>query len=209
MRLWGRTSAGPAVTNRLVRGRLGTVVQYGSFGGPFRSVGLQPSPAGLSSFVLDWADNRGSQAPVGRIAIRHGQLDQMLRMTLKSIDDITTEEAWSRTGRMTSGLLCQCVRKAAKAAIGEGDAFMQIDALLIEAAGATEEINKIMHALWTFGEDGEHQNRPRGGPRQPAPTAFQLDVIANRLNAVAERLNHARRHGLLKEALEQRRSPKK
>jgi hypothetical protein len=154
-------------------------------------------------------EDRDLQAAVGRLAIRHGQLDHILRMMLKSIDDITAEEAWSRTGRMTSGLLCQCVRKAAKAAIGETDAFMLIDALLSEAAGATHERNNLMHVLWALGDDGEQQYRPRGGPREPVPTAFQLDVIANRLDAVAERLNHARRHGFLKDALEQKRPRKK
>jgi hypothetical protein len=153
-------------------------------------------------------EDKDLQAAGGRVAIRHGQLDHVLRMMLRSIDDITAEEAWSRTGRMTSGLLCQCVRKAAKAAIGEAEAFLQIDALLIEAASATDERNKLMHALWAAGDIGEQQYRPRGH-REPVPTPFQLDAIANRLDAVAGRLNHARRHGLLKEALERRRSPKK
>jgi hypothetical protein len=154
-------------------------------------------------------EDKDLQAAVGRLAIRHGQLDHILRMMLKSIDDITAEEAWSRTGRMTSSLLCQCVRKAAKAAIGESDAYLHLDALLIEAAGATDERNKSMHVLWALGDDGEQQYRPRGGPREPVPTAFQLDVIADRLDSVARRLNHARRHGVLKDALVQKRSPKK
>jgi hypothetical protein len=149
------------------------------------------------------------QAAVGRVVIRHGQLDHTLRMLLKSIDDITLEEAWSRTRSMTSGLLGQCVRRAAKAALGEADAFKQLDALLVEAAGATDERNKLMHALWDIGGSSEQQYRPRGGPREAVPTVLQLDALASRLEVAAEQLNDARRHGFLKEAIEQKRPAKR
>ena len=105
---------------------------------------------------------------------------------------------------MTSGLLCQCVRRAAKATFGESDAFKQLDALLVAAAGATEEENGLMQALCTTGEDGGPPHRSRGGRRAPVPGISQLDSIADRLDLVAEQLSYARRQGFLKEALAQK-----
>jgi hypothetical protein len=144
------------------------------------------------------------QAAVGRIAIRHGQLDHILRLLLESIDDITLEEARARTKSMTSGLLCQCVRRAAKAALGEADAFRQLDALLTAAAGATEQRNRLMHGLCTIGQDDGQRHRARADRPGQVPTLPELDALAERLDVVAEQLDHARRHGFLNEALQQR-----
>src|SRR5262249_52611239 len=151
---------------------------------PFSSTGMPP--------------DEKLQAAVGRVAIRHWRLDRVLRLALRSIDDITAEEAWSRTARMTSGLLCQCVRRAPQAAFGDNDAFKQLDALLVAAAGATEEENGLMQALCATGEDGGPPLRSRAGRREPVPGVPQLDSIADRLDLVAEQLSYARRHGFLK-----------
>jgi hypothetical protein len=60
---------------------------------------------------------------VGRIAIRHGQLTRMLRMTVKSVLGLPAREALDATARQNFSELKQRVRRLAKQKSGEGEGF--------------------------------------------------------------------------------------
>jgi hypothetical protein len=65
-------------------------------------------------------------AAVGKIALRHGQLDHVLRMTIKSLTGVSVNEAIDATARQGSRELRERIRKLARRRLGEGVALVSI-----------------------------------------------------------------------------------
>ena len=93
-------------------------------------------------------------AAIGKIAIRHGQLDYSLRMAVRTLAGIEITEALDATARQTAGELRRRVRRLAQKRLGEGDALVRLDALLNRARGAAEKRNGLLHGLWAHELDG-------------------------------------------------------
>ena len=157
-----------------------------------------------NKIILDLPENLDLLAAVGKVAIRHGQLDHVLRMTVKTITRITTREALDATERQGSAALRARVRKLAKQKVGEGDALVHLDALLARAGRATRRRNELLHALWAAQLDGQGLIRGEDGKWYDHPTVSELDALVSELDAVTRDLNWARLEGFLKEALEAR-----
>jgi hypothetical protein len=93
-------------------------------------------------------------AAVGSIALRHGQLDNALRMTIKDLTGVDRTEALDATARDGSRELRERIRKLARQRLGDGAALVRLQALLTRAARATEKRNELMHAVWGTELDG-------------------------------------------------------
>ena len=55
---------------------------------------------------------------VGRIALRHSQLDHMLKLTIKSLSGITVQQALHATAFEGSTVLRERIRKLARKTLG-------------------------------------------------------------------------------------------
>jgi len=140
-------------------------------------------------------------AAVGKIAIRHGQLDHILKMTVKSILGISIEKALDATQRQASSELRKRVRTLAKQKLGEGNTLVRLDALLTRAKRATESRNEILHSLWAVELDGNTVIRDENHKFQEVPEIDELEKVANGLAKITADLNEARLDGFLKDAL--------
>ena len=155
------------------------------------------------SITFDLPDDARLVTAVAHVAIRHGQLDYILRMTVKTITRLKIEEALDATERQTSTELRQRIRRLARQKIGDGRAFLLLEALLSRARRASEKRNELLHGLWAVDlEDGRQVFRHEGHQWRPQPTATELEEIAKEMAEVAFELNKLRLHGELHEALE-------
>jgi len=93
-------------------------------------------------------------AAVGTISLRHGHLDYILKMTVKSITGLSIHQALDATEKQGSFDLRKRVRALAKQKFGEGETLVRLDALLTRAQRATEKRNRILHSLWADELDG-------------------------------------------------------
>ncbi|MDE2228548.1 MAG: hypothetical protein KGL11_05850 [Alphaproteobacteria bacterium] len=82
-------------------------------------------------------DDRRRLSAIGMIALRHGQLDNQLRMLIKDLTDVTKKEALDATVRDGSRELRYRIRKLAKRRLGDGTALVKLQALLTQAGRAT------------------------------------------------------------------------
>ena len=147
------------------------------------------------------------QAAVGRVAVRHGQMDHFLRMTIKSVSGLTIEQTMKQTKRLTSGPLCDRLSKYAGQRLGtHHPAVQKLEEILDEARSAADSRNKLMHGLWAIGEDGEQKFYASGTRRAAVPTITDLNRLESRLDTIASNLNQARRHGFLRKALDPKKS---
>ena len=143
-------------------------------------------------------------ASIGRVAIRQGQLDYVLGMTVKTIVDVSIAEARDATTRQTSRELRSRVRTLAKQQIGEGKALVQLDALLERARRLTEKRNDLLHSLWAHELDGKPVRRGDAGTWQDIPSSAELDALADEIAVLISDINFGRLDGFLHDALQSR-----
>ncbi len=143
---------------------------------------------------------------VGKVAISQGQLDYVLRMTLKSLLGLTNGEVLDATRLQGSQQLRARVRKLAEQRFGDGEALILLDALLTRTRRATDRCEELLYSLWAsdFGFDtpSEQEKELR---RQRWPDSEDLNILADELAALALEINDARVNGFLKLALQRTR----
>lgn len=149
-------------------------------------------------------DDEGLLAAIGKVAVRHGQLDYMLRMTVKSLANLSIRQALDATERQGSRELRERIRKLAKQRLGEGQTLVLLDGLLARARRASARRNQLLHGLWAAHLDGEAVLRHDDETWHPLPTAAELDAVAVDLHDIATEINFARLDGFLKVALDRR-----
>lgn len=159
---------------------------------------------GTTMITLEIPQDNELLAAVGKVALRHGQLDYVLRMTIKSIESLTVKEALDATERQGSRELRERVRKLARQKMGEGSALVRLDAILGRARRATDHRNELIHNLWAYDKDAQPIIRDDDCGWQPVPNVQALDAVAQELASIASDLNDARLNGFLREALTQR-----
>lgn len=140
-------------------------------------------------------------ASIGKIALRHAQLDNQLRMLVGDLTAVSKEEALDATVRHGSGQLRERIKRLAKAQFGEGPALVRLQALLERAARVTEKRNDLMHAVWGTERDGGGMVRGDDHVFRPAPAAAELDSLEDAIAEILEDIVDARVKGFVAEAL--------
>ncbi len=153
--------------------------------------------------TLDIPTDPQLMAAVGKEALRHGQLDYVLRMTVKSILKLSIRDALDATDRQGSHGLRDRVRKLAKQKFGEGETLVRLDALLARSRRATANRNEVLHSLWARKAGKPIIRDDDGYAFRQIPTVTELEKMADDLAEAASELNDARMNGFLKEALSQ------
>jgi hypothetical protein len=120
----------------------------------------------MTSHMVYMAMPRGLNLPaaIGRVGVRHGQLDFILRMTIKSICEISPKEARRATARVMSSKLRERVESLAKKRFGDGPALLRLQALLERCRRTSEERNKLLHGVFARELDGSDLSMEDGDP---------------------------------------------
>jgi hypothetical protein len=135
---------------------------------------------------------------IGKIAIRHGQLDYSLKMTVRALAGISITEAVDATHRQSSSALRDRVHKLARKRFGESVTLVRLDALLMRARRATDKRNELLHALWAHELDGDPVMRSEGMAFRPIPTVQELEEVAGEMARITDQIMEARIHGFLR-----------
>ena len=157
------------------------------------------APARMMTFHIP-ADPRVLTA-VGEVAIRHGQLDHILRMTIKTLAGLTPQQALDATASHGSALLRERIGKLANQRLGEGSALLQIQAILERCRRATQRRDDLVHGLWARELDGDPAMRTSDHAWKPIPTVEELNALTSELVSLTDELNNARLEGFLAAAL--------
>ena len=151
--------------------------------------------------LMHLSADEGLLAAIGKISIRHGQLDYSLKMTVRTLANLTIEEALDATDRQGSHELRERVRKLAKNRLGEGEALAKLDAILMRARRVSAMRNDLLHGLWGHELDGKPVMRAGGYEFKDPPSTADLEEMAIEIGKVAWDLTEARLDGFLKNAL--------
>jgi hypothetical protein len=141
-------------------------------------------------------------ALVERIALNHAHLEHILRMTIKTLKNITPSEARADTRRQNSGKLRPRIEKIARSHLGEGPALDELIVLLERCHKCSTRRNELLHDIWVQQLDGDAFIDTDERGRQPLPTPVELVALAEETQALINEFNGARLHGPLKKALD-------
>ncbi|HTT99842.1 MAG TPA: hypothetical protein VMF58_17465 [Rhizomicrobium sp.] len=145
-------------------------------------------------------DDQKVLAAIGTIAIRHGQLDNALKMAVKSLASVSWAEALDATAMSTGRDLRDRIHKLAKQRFGEGPALVKLDALLDRARKASERRNEILHSFWGTEKDTP-VIRDANHNYKKAPTLKELKSLSDELYDIRAGVTDARLSGFLCDAL--------
>ena len=146
-------------------------------------------------------DDKELLAAFGEIALRHEHLNHILRMTIKSLADLTPAEALAATKYEGSRQLRNRIRKIARKRLGEGTPLLKLQAILTNCEKLTNKRNELVHGLWAQELDGEAHVRDAYGNSHPLPTSQELLELAKEIEQLTGHLNSERLQGFLKQAL--------
>lgn len=147
-------------------------------------------------------------AALGRVSIRHGFLDHILKHTIKTLSGLTIHEADSALAYDGSGALRDLVKKLATQKFGKASGVtLRLRAMLADCERLTGERNRLIHNLWAREMDGEPLLLAAGSS-VPVPSAGELNQLADEIFALAGTINTSRfEGGFLFDALKQKDGP--
>ena len=154
-------------------------------------------------------ENRELLAAIGEVSLRHEHLNHILKMTIKSIANLTPAEAFDATKYDGSFALRQRIHKLARKRLGEGEPLLKFQALLTRAGRLTEQRNELIHGLWAEELDGDPGIMGAPGELRPIPSIEALENLSKEIEALTYELNTARLEGFLKVALEEKQTKEK
>jgi hypothetical protein len=147
-------------------------------------------------------DDRAVLAAVGEVAILHEHMNYVLRLTIKSLAQISVEEALAATNYHGSAQLRERVLKLGRKRLGEGSPLLKLQAVIANCKRLTEKRNDLVHGVWAAGMDGEEAHiRDSFGDERPVPTADELRKLGDEIATLVGRFNHDRLKGWLNAAL--------
>lgn len=141
-------------------------------------------------------------AALGKVALRHEQLNHALKMTIRSFTNITPQEVLDATQHEGTRTLRERIKKLAKKRLGEGEALLKLQALLVRAGRLTDKRNELTHSVWSKELDGEASIQIAPEKLHPIPTVGELEQLAEDIKSITDELIHARFDGYLRLALD-------
>ena len=137
---------------------------------------------------------------VGTIALRHGQLDNALKMVIQFLTGVDMIEVFGATARDSSRQLRDRVHKLARQHLGEGPALVRLQARLARAGRASEQRNKLIHAVWGSELDSGPVMLGDDHELRPVPSVVELQKLDHEIILILEGLIDAGLEGFLLEA---------
>lgn len=145
--------------------------------------------------------NENIQAILGVLVVRHGHLEYILRMTIKSLCGLSIHDALTDTRKQGVAILRSRIEKEAKDRLGQCVALKKLLKWLRRSWKASDERNLYVHGLWARELDGPLQIQKEDFSWMPAPTTQELEILSNEIKNITDELNEDRLHGSLKEAI--------
>src|SRR5471030_1869171 len=142
--------------------------------------------------LLDLPTDQAILAELGKISLKHGHLDHMLKMLVVTFTGAAISDVLDATRYEGSRTLRERIRKLAKSKLGDGKALVQLQALLERCARASEKRNNLVHSLWGYELDNEHKIQSADHTWQSGPSMEDLKKLFNELDRLTQEIIFAR-----------------
>ena len=151
--------------------------------------------------MLHVPDDAELLSALGEVTLRHEHMSYILKMTIKSLAELTPTEAIKALKYVGSSQLRRRTTKLAVKRLGEGQALLKLQAILTDCEKLTEKRNLFVHGIWAQELDGDAHVRDAYGEVLPIPTTQELLSLAKEIETLTNLLNFERLEGFLYEKL--------
>lgn len=148
--------------------------------------------------------DKDTQAALGVVAIRHGHLEYILKMTVKSLCGLSIEEALKETNKLNAARLRKRIESEAQAILKEGDTLEWLIEMLRRSWQASDLRNTVIHNIWAKELDGPLLMQNDDYTWRPAPTVQELQLLSDEIQAITKEINTSRLDGKLFAMLEEK-----
>jgi hypothetical protein len=133
----------------------------------------------------------------GRVALAHGQLELMLRMTIKSLSGLTVREALDATQRTKNWELRDEILRLFKGKTPDPTLRLKLKAILGRCEHVSDDRNRLLHNAWALAADGSVVMKGDNHAWGPAATVSDLDALAEDITSIVNELNEVRLSGFI------------
>lgn len=154
-------------------------------------------------------DDTALLAAIGRVAVAHAQLDYVLRLTIKVMEDRSHDDVMNDAKLRGSKALRKRIGKQADKRISDVGALKKLKTLLEKAKGAADRRNEYLHNVFGSDDRAKYWTHTEYGKSYDLPSVAQLNDLTEKLQLIMKELNTARRKGWLVQALDKKKTKKK
>lgn len=162
---------------------------------------------------MEYTPDDAVLAEMGKVTIRHSFLDWTLNRTIKTMTDMTPQQADFAFASEPSSSLRRKVMRVAKHCFGkDSETFRRVDELMKRCETVTRQRNRYTHNLWLSLEGKAVLLELAEQDRHMAPpTAAELGSLADAIRELYAEINAARMKGggFLHEAVHKLRAEKR
>ena len=137
----------------------------------------------------------------GEVALAHGQLELMLRMTIKTLSGMSVRDSLKATERDKNWELREQIKKLFKSKTKDQTSWLRLKAILNECERLSEKRNRLLHNAWAYTPDGSIVAKGDDHAWGPAPTSADLHTLASEISRQVEQLNQERLHGFIRDVV--------
>ena len=146
------------------------------------------------------------QAALGIVAIRHGHLEYILKMTVKSLCGLSIEEALTETNKQNARRLRKRIEDEALKTLEKGEALEWLIGVLHRSWQASDLRNTFIHNMWAKELDGPLLMQNDDHTWRLAPTDQELQQLSDEIQVITKEINTERLEGKLFAKLEEKKS---
>ena len=152
------------------------------------------------SMVVPYVPDPPTLQALGQVAVRHGQLEYSLRMTIKSLTGLEVREALDETAYVGAKALRERILKTAKAKLAQSSDVDGLAKLIDRSVNVTQRRNAVLHGFYAHEVDGTPMLFANDA-WEPVPTPDELNTLATQIATITQDIHEARLHGFLAKAL--------
>jgi hypothetical protein len=155
--------------------------------------------------VVDTPNDPEFLKQFARASMLHAQLDNTLKMFVRSFDGTTIEEALKYIGYEGAAKLRKRVTKLATKQLRQGEALTMVLGFMKRCEEISERRNDLLHSPIARERDGEafHMRARGGNTWVELPKSEVLKALADETFVLVAEMNHERLNGVIDLALRQ------
>lgn len=158
----------------------------------------------VSMILLELPEDPKLLQAIGRVAVAHGQLEYILRMTIKVLSGLSVQEALDATSKKGVYDLRKKIKKLFEQKSANEVAKTKLDALLGKAERLSNKRNRLIHRPWAKDAHGKWVVKEEDHVWGPPPSAEELNQLAEGIWKIVIDLNTARLKGFIEKVLSQK-----
>lgn len=156
----------------------------------------------MGSVTLEFPGDPALLEAAGKVSLAHGQLELMLRMTIKTLTGQSVQDALDATADSKNWELRKDIGKLFRQKTKDVTLQYRLKALLGLCAELSDQRNRLLHNAWAIAPDGSVVTKGDRHAWGKAPTADELNRLASEIKECVGSLNNERLHGFIQSVCE-------